>query len=74
MPKRKSLIKRVEIDIAQRRRKCKFSSMAIPKGEPCVRVYDAPREYKGYCREVALKMIDDAREQLLELESQLRDE
>ena len=35
-------------------------------------VYDAPREFKGYCRDVALKMIEDARQQLVELEKGLQ--
>lgn len=71
MPKRKSLLKRVEIETAQRKRTCKFSGTQITKGEQCILVYDAPREYKGYCRDVALQMIEDARERLKKLEDSL---
>lgn len=71
MPKRKSLLKRVEIETAQRKRKCKFTGGAISKGETCIVVYDAPREYKGYCRDIALKMIEDARQRLDEMEESL---
>jgi len=72
VPKRKSLLKRVEIETAQRKRTCKFTGDSISKGETCVVVYDAPREFKGYCRDVALKMIEDARQQLVELEKGLQ--
>ena len=71
MPKRKSLLKRVEIEVAQRKRTCKFTGEAISKGETCVVVYDAPREFKGYCRDVALQMIEDARQRLQQMEDQL---
>lgn len=72
MPKRKSLLKRVEIEVAQRKRTCKFTGDSISQGEICVVVYDAPRELKGYCRDVALKMIEDARQRLVELEERLQ--
>lgn len=68
MGKRKSLLKRVEVETAQRKRTCKFSGDEIASGQLCIVVYDAPRIHKGYCREVALKMIDDARKQLDYLE------
>lgn len=71
MPKRKSILKRIEVETAQRKRTCKFSRAEITKGEPCIKVYDAPREYKGYCRSVALQMIEDARRELDELENSL---
>ena len=68
MPKRKSILKRIEIEVAQRKRTCKFTGTSITKGEQCIVVYDAPREYKSYCRDVALQMIEDARERLKQLE------
>ena len=71
MPKRKSILKRVHVEIAERRRTCKFSGEKFTKGESCVVVYDAPREYKGYSRSVALQMIEDARKRLDELEDEL---
>lgn len=72
MPKRKSLLKRVDVEIAQRKRTCKFTGDSISKGEACVVVFDAPREFKGYCRNVALNMIEDARQRLKELEDLLQ--
>lgn len=71
MPKRKSILKRIEIEVAQRRRTCKFTGTSIAKGERCIVVYDAPREYRPYCRDVALQMIEDARERLKTLEDTL---
>ena len=71
MPKRKSILKRIEIEVAQCKRTCKFTGSAIAKGEQCVVVFDAPREYKAYCRSVALQMIEDARERLKWLEDSL---
>jgi hypothetical protein len=71
MPKRKSLLKRVEIEVAQRKRTCKFTGDAIVKGDICITVYDGPRDSKGYCREIALQMIDDARQRLKALEESL---
>lgn len=72
MPKRKSLLKRVEIEVAQRRRTCKFTSENIVKGETCIVIFDGPRETSGYCRDIALLMIGDARERLNELEKSLQ--
>lgn len=65
------MLKRVEIEVAQRKRICKFTGTAIAKGERCIVVYDAPREYKPYCRDVALQMIEDARERLKKIEESL---
>ena len=72
MPKRKSLLKRVEIEIAQRSRTCKFTGESIAKGQTCIVVFDAQRETSGYCRDVALLMIRDARQRLTELEESLQ--
>lgn len=72
MPKRKSLMKRVEVEVAQRRRTCKFTGGSISKGETCIVIYDGPRDTNGYCRQVALEMIFDARQRLTELEDVLR--
>ena len=71
MPRRKSLLKRVEVETAKSKRKCKFSGGAITRGEYCIKVYDAPRQSKGYCRDVALKMIEEARGKLDEMEDAL---
>lgn len=71
MPKRKSILKRIEIETAKRKRTCKFSKASITKGEQCIVVYDAPREYKGYCRDVALKMIEDAKAEIRVIEEKL---
>lgn len=72
MPKRKSILKRVEIEVAQRRRTCKFSGEKIPRGEKCIVVYDGPRNSSGYSRQVALLMIEDARQLLTALEAEIQ--
>jgi hypothetical protein len=72
MPKRKSILKRLEIEVAQRRRTCKLTGRSISNGETCIVIYDGPREKSGYCREVAVKMIADARQQLTKLEDGLQ--
>jgi hypothetical protein len=72
MAKVKSLIKRHEVEMALRKRKCTHSGMPIPKGELCLVVYDGPRDRHPYSRETALKMIDQARNTLDQLQGALR--
>lgn len=72
MPKRKSLLKRVEVVVARRRRTCKHSRLKIAKGNICLVVYDGPRDCGSYSQETSLKMIADARGALDELEASLR--
>jgi len=67
--KRKTLIKKHEIQIVKRQRICKNSGISITKGEPCLVVWDNQFDKKPYSREVALLMIADARKALDDIES-----
>ena len=68
----KQMIKRTEVEQAQRRRKCKFSGKAIEKDSLCLVLYEDSRDRYCYSKDVALKMIDKARSRLNELEDMLR--
>ena len=74
MPRPKQMVKRADVEVAERRRKCKFSGASIPKGSACLVVYDGPRDRFCYSRSVALKMIVLARDQLKILEHELGDD
>ncbi len=69
--KRKSLIKKCELQIAERKRRCKNSNAAITKGESCFVVWDNQYDRSNYSATVALQMIADARVALDELEASL---
>ncbi len=71
MPRPKQMVKRSEVEVAKRRRTCKFSGAAIGKGGVCLVVYDGPRDRSPYCRDVGLEMIRQARARLDELEDEL---
>lgn len=71
MPRPKQMIKRSCVEVAERRRTCKFTKESIAKGAVCLIVYDGPRDRSCYSREVALEMIRLARERLDELEQDL---
>jgi len=71
MPRPKQIVKRASVEVAAKRRKCKFSGDAIPKGSTCLVVFDSPRDRFCYSRSVALKMIALARARLKELEQEL---
>ena len=71
MPRHKQLVKRSEIEVAKRRRTCKFSGTSISKDAVCLVVYDGPRDRSPYCRGVGLEMIKLARARLDELEEEL---
>lgn len=70
--KRKALLKKYEVQVAERRRTCKNSGVPIMKGEPCLVVWDAQYDNKTYSREAALLMIADAHKTLDEIETELR--
>lgn len=74
MPKLKQMVKRVEIESAQRTRKCKFTGNDILKDSLCMVVYEDSRNRNRYCysKDIAIKMIEDARKRLDELDKQLR--
>ena len=70
MPK-KRLLKKVEVETAQRKRTCKFSRIQIGKGETCLVVREGSHKRSCYSRSIALQMISEARKALDELEKQL---
>ena len=72
MPRPKQMVKRSEVEVAKRRRTCKFSGTAIGKGEMCLVVYDGQRDRFPYCRDVGLEMIGLARARLDALEEALK--
>jgi hypothetical protein len=67
MPKRKSLLKKTEVEQAKHARTCRHGGEKIPSGSVCLVLFDGPRERFCYSREVALLMIEDARQKLNEL-------
>ena len=71
MPRHKQMVKRSDVEVAKRRRTCKFSGTFIGKGAVCLIVYDGTRERSPYCRDVGLEMIRLARARLDELEEEL---
>lgn len=72
MAKLKQLVKRAEVEQAKRLRKCKFSSKDIEKDSVCMVVYEDSRDRYCYSKDVALKMIAQARTRLDDLEELLR--
>ena len=71
MPRPKQMVKRASVEVAGRRRRCKFSGASIAKGSVCLVVYDGPRARFCYSKSVALEMIALARLRLSELEQEL---
>jgi hypothetical protein len=71
MPRPKQMIKTCEVEIARARRTCTFSKTPILKGIPCLVVYEGYRDRFCYSREIALRMIKQARERLDEIEQEL---
>jgi len=69
--KRKALLKKHEVQVAQRRRTCKNSGASIIMGEQCLVVWDGQFDCKSYSRDVARLMIADARQALDEIETLL---
>jgi hypothetical protein len=71
MPKRKSLLKKAEVEQAKHARTCRHNGGKIPGGSLCLVVFDDARDRHCYCREVARLMIEDARDKLAEMEKLL---
>jgi hypothetical protein len=69
--KRKSLIKKCEVQVAERKRTCKNSNAPIAKGESCFVVWDTQYDRNNYSAAVALQMIADARVALDGLEQSI---
>ena len=72
MAKRKSLLKKTEVETAQRTRTCRHSRGTISRGQTCLIVFDDSRQRFCYSREVGLKMIKDARQLLDDIERKLQ--
>jgi hypothetical protein len=71
MPRPKQMVKTCEVEIARAKRTCAFTNAPIFKGSACLVVYEGPRDRSCYSREIALRMIKQARERLDEVEHQL---
>ncbi len=71
MPRPKQMVKTCKVEIALAKRTCAFSNASIIKGTPCLVVYESPRNRFCYSKEVALRMIKQAREHLDGIEHQL---
>jgi hypothetical protein len=69
--KRKSILKKHEVQVAERKRTCKNSNAEIRSGESCLVVWDTQFDRHNYSASVALAMIGDARKALDELENAL---
>jgi len=67
--RRKSLLKKHEIQTAKGKRTCKNTGEAICKGETCLVVWDSQYDTHTYSKEIAIQMIADARKALDALES-----
>ena len=71
MPKLKQMVKRTNVEIAKRKRKCKYTGKEILKDTLCMVLYEGSRDRYCYSRDVAIQMIHVARERLEELEREL---
>lgn len=67
----KSLLKKIDVEVAKGKRTCTNNGSAIRKGEVCLVVKDGIHDRHPYCRDVALKMIEVARDRLDEIELEL---
>ena len=70
MPKVKSMLKRIEVEVAERQRKCRHTGGIIVRGDSCLVIFDGYRDRHCYSRDVALRMIASARQVLDGIESQ----
>jgi hypothetical protein len=69
---RKSILKKIQVETAERQRRCRYTRCRIAKGELCIVVFDGPQQRFCYSREIGLKMLMDASATLAELQTQLR--
>lgn len=73
MAKFKSVLKKVELKAAGKKRKCYHNKdHTINKGEAVLEVTDGMFKISGYCLECALKMIEKTNDKMRELEAELR--
>lgn len=68
MPVLKSLLKRSDVEVAKKRRKDRYSGEPISAGDLCLVVREGQRDRFNYSGKTALKMIQQARLALDELE------
>jgi hypothetical protein len=71
MRKTKSLLKKLSAETAKRRRTCCHTGRDISAGSPCLVVFDGPRQRFCYSHDVATRMIQQARQELLMIENAL---
>ena len=72
MPKLKLMTKRTSVEIAKGKRTCVYSGEEIQKGIVCLVLHEDARDRYVYCKDVALKMIEMARERLAKLEGAIK--
>jgi hypothetical protein len=61
MPRKlKSLLKKLDVESAERQRKCKNTGRIISKGSLCLVVWDSQFARANYSREIAVMMIKEA--------------
>ena len=71
MPRPKQMVKRAVVQVAERRRTCKFSNEPILKDERCLVVYEDSRDRSCYSVDTARQMIALARKQIDDIEEAL---
>lgn len=71
MRRTKSLLKKVVPETAKHRRTCCHTGESILAGSLCLVVFDAPRQRFCYSLPVASRMIQQARQELNEIERTL---
>lgn len=71
MGRLKSIVKTFEVQTAQRRRTCTGTNQRIAKGEKCLVIRDGYRDEHPYCREQALKIVEDGLNKLKALKREL---
>jgi hypothetical protein len=72
MPKPKLMVKRTSIEVAKGKRTCAYSGEEIQKDAVCLVLLEDARDRYVYCKDVALRMIEMARERLAKLEGAIK--
>lgn len=72
MPKHKSVLKRLSVEVAKHRRTCRHDSdHEIQHGETSLVVREGLYQRRGYCRDCGLSMLKLARKTLAAIEKEL---
>jgi hypothetical protein len=72
MPKHKSLLHRVDIELAKHRRKCRHKSdHVIRQNEISLVIREGQYQRRVYCRACGLRMIETTKASLNEIEKSL---